>query len=262
MEFNKVLVVYTIPRTYTQKKSLDFVKKILQKYELNFTLANRDKLKASQFLNKDLIIAVGGDGTFLRAAQFSNESIMLGVNADPKNKEGFFMKCHSKSFERVLKKLLYNKIKTRKLPRLEARISGKKIGSFAVNEFFIGPRKAYQASKYIIKVDKHKERHKSSGIIVATPAGSYAWASASHGKKMHLDSKNFQYVVREPYMGKIFRDYKLRRGILKKGRKITVISEMLDGIVVADSVSKEYSLKHGQKVEVKMSEKPVEVVWT
>ncbi|HLC60570.1 MAG TPA: NAD(+)/NADH kinase [Candidatus Nanoarchaeia archaeon] len=261
MKLKKVLVVYTHPAYGIYKSTLDKVKKTLKKYRIDYNLADRDKLKHEQFSNRDLIIAVGGDGTFLRAAQFVASQPMFGVNADVGSKEGFFMSSDKNNFELILKKILQNKIYIKKFPRLEAFINNKKIETLALNELFIGPKKAYHAAKYILESGGKKERQKSSGVLVTTPAGSYAWAKACGIKTMHLDSKNFQFVVREPYEGKVFRNYKLKNGILKPNQNIKILSEMLDGIIVADSVGMEHSFKNGSKAAVKLSKNGLNVVW-
>ncbi len=265
-KLNNILAVYTTPRTKEQKSSLDIVKKILKKYEINYVLANRDKLKKAQFEGKDLIIAVGGDGTFLRAAQFVNKQLLFGVNAEVKGKEGFFMKSDKNNFEVKLRKILDNEVQTRKLPRLEAYVNNKKIESLALNEFFVGPRKSYHAAKYVIEIDGKQERQKSSGVLVTTPVGSYAWAKSccnrsSCNNTLPLDSEDYQFVVREPYEGNVFKNYKLIYGILNKSQKISILSEMLDGIVIADSVGKEYSLKNGSTATIGLSDKFINVIW-
>ncbi len=261
MKLNNVLVVYTHPAYGIYKSTLDTVKKTLKKYKISHNLADRDKLKYDQFQNRDMIIAVGGDGTFLRAAQFVDAQLMLGANADVHTKEGFFMSSNKNDFESILKKILYGKANIKKFPRLETFINNKKIETLALNELFIGPKKAYHAAKYILESGGKKERQKSSGVLVTTPAGSYAWAKACGIKTMRLDSKNFQFVVREPYEGKVFRNYKLKNGILKPQQKIKILSEMLDGIIVADSVGIEYSFKNGSKAAVKLSKNSLNVVW-
>lgn len=262
MKLKNILIVYTTPRTKEQKTSLDIVKKtLLKRYKINYKIANRDKLNKNQFKNKDLVIAVGGDGTFLRAAQFIEKQLILGVNADVKDKEGFFMKSDKNNFEGKLKKILKNEIKVRKLPRLEAYINNKKIETRALNEFYIGARKSYHAAKYTIQINGKKERQKSSGILITTPTGSYAWAKSCCSKTLPLNSKNYQFVVREPYEGKIFKNYKLEYGILNRNQKISIISEMLDGIIIADSVSKEYSFKNGNKAVIRLSNIYVNAIW-
>lgn len=261
MNLSNTLIVYTTPKTKEQKSTLQAVKNTLKKFNINYNLANRDKLRKSQFQNKELVIAVGGDGTFLRAAQFVDNQTLFGVNSDIKSKEGFFMKANKNDFEKKLKKIMKNQIKIKKLPRLEANISNKNIETLALNEFFIGARKSYHAAKYVIEANGSKERQKSSGILVTTPTGSYAWAKSCCNKTLPLNSKNFQFVVREPYEGKVFKNYRLKYGILNKNQKIKIISEMLDGILIADSVSKEYNLKNRSKATIKLSKNYINVIW-
>ena len=228
---------------------------------MNFKLANRDRLNKSQFKNIGLVIAVGGDGTFLRAAHFIGKQILFGVNADVSGKEGFFMKSDKSDFGKKLKDMLKGKFKIKRLPRLAAYINSKKVKTYALNEFFIGAKKSYHAAKYLIEVNGRRERQKSSGVIVSTPTGSYAWAKSCCNKTLPLDSKNFQFVVREPYEGKVFKNYKLKYGVLNKGLKISITSEMLDGIVIADSVGKEHSLKNGSKAVISLSKNYLNAIW-
>ncbi len=261
MKIKSILVVFTTPRTNEQKDSLTTIRKALKSKNLKFKLANRDKLRKEQFNDKELVMAVGGDGTFLRAAQFISNQMILGINADPKNKEGFFMSCDKNDFESKLKRILKNDCSLTRFPRLEAHIDNKKIDTYALNEFFIGPKKSYHAAKYVIRIGGFSERHKSSGILITTPAGSHAWAKACNGKTLPLDSRQFQFIVREPYEGNVFGDYRLKFGLLGNNQKIIVISEMLDGIIVGDSVSREYQFKNGSKAIIKLSDNYLNAIW-
>ena len=253
MKLKDVLIVYTHPAYGEYKSTLEIAKYILKKYGITYKLADRDKLKKEQFLGKGMVIAIGGDGTFLRAAQFIKKQLLFGVNADIHNKEGFYMNSSKRDFEAKLKKIMKNEFEIKKLPRLEARINSKKIGALALNEFFIGPKKAYHAAKYIVEINGRKERQKSSGILVTTPSGSYAWAKACHGRTLPLKSKKYQFVVREPYEGKVFKNYGVKYKILGKNQKVKINSEMLDGVIVADSVGKEYSFKNGSTATIGLS---------
>ena len=141
MKLNAVLVVYTHPAIGESKKTLNHIKNVLRRHRILFNLADRDKLKRGQFEKRDLIIAIGGDGTFLRAAQFIENELIFGVNADTRNKEGFFTEANKNNFEKKLKKILKGRIEIRKLPRLEAYIGGKRLETLALNEFYIGPKK-------------------------------------------------------------------------------------------------------------------------
>src|SRR3989344_477217 len=126
MIFKNVLVVYTIPTTKEQKSTLEVVENTLKRVNVDYKIADRNKLSKALFQNKYLIIAVGGDGTFLRTAHFIDKQILFGVNSDIENKEGFFMKSDKGDFGIKLKRILEGKARIRKLPRLEAYINNKK----------------------------------------------------------------------------------------------------------------------------------------
>ena len=44
-------------------------------------------------------------------------------------------------------------------------------------------------------------------------------------------------------------------------KKIKITSEMLDGILIADSVGKEYKLKNGSKATIGLSKNDVNAIW-
>jgi len=262
MEIKKALVVYAKPETEEEKLSLSIVKKTLNKLKINSVFVERNRLKGTYPKNKDLIITVGGDGTFLRASHFlKNKHLIFGVNSDIKMKEGFFLNADRKDFEKKINRIIKGKFKIKKFARLEARVNNKKVPELALNEFYIGSDKEYIASRYYIKVNGDKERQKSSGILVATPAGSNAWIKSCGGKKLKSRERKFEYVIREPYEGSLSGKYRMKKGILNKNKKITLISDMKKGMLVVDSLGKEYFFNKKDKVMVKMSNKDLEAVF-
>src|SRR3989344_4138810 len=261
MKLDNVLLVYTRPAAKEYKSTLKIVERTLRKNKISFELADRDGLSKKLFRNREFIIAVGGDGTFLRTAQFVGNQIILGVNADVRSKEGFLMNADKLDFEEKLRLILDGRHKLKLFPRLEALINDRKLDTLALNEFFIGPVKSYHAAKYIISANGMSERQKSSGILVSTPAGSYAWSKACTEKTLPIDSSGFQFVVREPYEGKVFRNYRLVYGKLNKTDSITIKSEMRSGILIADSVGKEHSFGNGRKAVIKMSKSRLRSIW-
>tara|TARA_Y100000310_G_scaffold341787_1_gene442115 strand:- start:15166 stop:15966 length:801 start_codon:yes stop_codon:yes gene_type:complete len=261
MKVNNTLVVYAKPANKQEKSTLQIVKNTLKKYKINYKIANREKLSKKLFQNKDLIIAVGGDGTFLRTSHFVfDRTPVFGVNSDPKLKEGFFMTSDKKDFERKFRRILKGKYSIRKLHRLEAYIEKKKVKELALNEFYISSEKEYHTARYYLTLKGKKERQKSSGVIISTAAGSYAWMKSAGGKALPLSSDKFQYMVREPYCGKVSAKCILVNNILNRNEKIEVEFEVGGGIVIADSLSAEHVFKAGQKVIVKMSKKPLNVI--
>ncbi len=262
MNLKNILIVYTKPVTKEDRLTLSKVKTVLNKLKISYTVVERNRLKGIYFNNKDLIITVGGDGTFLRTSHFiKNNHPIFGVNSDIKMKEGFFLEADRRDFEAKINRIIKGKFRIRRFARLEAKVNNKKVPELALNEFYIGSDKEYIASRYYLKINGDKERQKSSGVLVATPAGSYAWIKSCGGKKLKLDTKKFEYIIREPYEGSLSGKYRLKKGILNRGKEITLVSDMKKGMLVVDSLGKEYFFNKKDKVKVKMSNKDLEVIF-
>ncbi|XP_006614914.1 NAD kinase 2, mitochondrial-like isoform X1 [Apis dorsata] len=69
------------------------VTEILKKLNIEYKLINRKNLKASNFAWADLILPIGGDGTFLLASNmiFDNKKPIIGINSCPEKSEGYLM---------------------------------------------------------------------------------------------------------------------------------------------------------------------------
>jgi len=259
MKLNNALIIYMKPSSSKEKKTLLHVKKILRKFKIGFILKERNKKTRENFKDRDFVVVVGGDGTFLGTSHFiEDKRCVLGVNSNPEKKEGFFMCCDMNNFESKLKLFLNGKSRILKLNRLETTLAGKKI-DLALNEIFIGAKRPYKVSLYYLRIGKQKEYHKSSGIIVGTASGSYAWLSSAGGKKLPLTSKKFQLVVREPYQGNLHKT-KIKNIIFGPNDIVEVRSGMMDGVVAVDSVNPEYKFSEGRILRIRTSDKQLYVV--
>jgi NAD+ kinase len=261
MKIRNILVVYAKPTSQEQKNTLSLVKNTIKRHGIKYSVSEREKLNKKMFASKDLVIAVGGDGTFLRASHYIlDETPLFGVNSDTESKEGFFMISNRRNFNRKFNIVLKHNYRVRKLHRLEAYINNKKISELALNEFYISSAREYRTARYFITLRGKIERQKSSGVIISTAAGSYAWMKSAGGKQIPLHSDNFEYMVREPYCGRITAKCGLVSGILPKDERVVVEFEAGKGILIADSLSMEHRFNAKDKVVVKMSEKPLHYV--
>ncbi len=254
LTLNRVLVVYMD----NTKKTLKVIFNALDKYKITYSAIPRTQKNSNIFRNKDLIITVGGDGTFLGAAHYIKDTPILVVSPDELKHEGFFARANRYNFEAKLKKILTRKYKILSLQRLCAKINNNAV-EHSLNEIYAGKRRAYLLSKYILKVSNKAEYQKSSGVLIGTAAGSYAWIKACNGKELPLTSKKFQFVVREPFTGR-FLQYKLLKKVLKQNGVITIISKMKHGVVIADSVGKEYNFSNGDVLIVRVSRHPLQLI--
>jgi len=261
MKIKNVLVSYAKAINKEQKLALKAVKKTLKKYNIKYKVSKREKLKGKYYKNKDLILALGGDGTFLMTSHFIfDKTPLLGINSDPPNREGFFMESDAKNFEKKLKKILGGKFKIKKLHRLEAFIGNEKVRELALNEFYVASSKAYHTARYNITIKGKTERQKSSGVLVSAAAGSYAWIKSAGGKTMPLESDKIEYLIREPSIGRTVSKISLNKGILGSKEKVLIKFEFGKGVIIADSTGKEYKFDSEQKITIKMSKKPLNVI--
>lgn len=75
-------------RFTAHRQCVDNVTRILEAADVNYAVIRRDELHRGSLVDKDLVIAVGGDGTILNTSSFIDDSIpVLGVNSDPTRPE-------------------------------------------------------------------------------------------------------------------------------------------------------------------------------
>ena len=232
-------------------KVLDFLKN----NDIKYTVKDRECLNNECYLDKDLVIVIGGDGTFLRASHHNKDIPVIGINPQPGKKEGFFMQADVTTYEKILSGLL-DKINTVDLLRLQVQINNKQLPVLALNDVFIGDAKPYNMFNYELVIENQREFQRGSGLIIGTPAGSSAWLKSAGGKVMDLEDTRFQFVARDLFEGRLIKGNKLKNGIIDS---IKIISRC-PGIVVIDSISKEYNIKSGDTVIVSKSKDSLKYV--
>jgi NAD+ kinase len=252
MKLNQVLVVHSVQGCRTTAH----VSKTLDKLDISHTVIHRSHLHKKFFSHQDLVVVVGGDGTVLRTSHFiPDKTPLLALNCDVNLNEGFFMRANRDTFQRRLRDIMDGKCKVMKIRRLKVLLNNKLLPELAVNEVFVGDRSAHHMSRYWL----NGEYQKSSGVIIAAPAGTHAWYKSAGGKPMGLSSRRFAYLVREPYIGRLSR-FRRVHGVLRPGQKITIESDIYNGILVVDGVSPEYGFCSGDKAVISMSEKELSLV--
>jgi NAD kinase len=238
-----------------EKKILPGLKKILTDY----SIVKRNNQKESDYDGKDLVIVVGGDGTFLRASHFNKNTPAIGINPNPDTREGFYSQMDVNNFAVRLKKVLSDGYRVVNLLRLEVEINGKPLKQLVLNEAYVGDAKPYNVFNYEINYRGTREFHRSSGIIIGTPSGSTAWLKSAGGEVMNLEEKRFQFATRELYVGRHTRRYDIRQGILEAPEELDLLCKS-PGIVVVDSISPEYEITLGDMIKVKDSGQPLRYV--
>lgn len=209
--------------------------------------------------NYDLVITVGGDGTFLEAARHLNKQILLGVNSAPQFSVGRFCIATAQNFEKVIKETLHGKHKVGYLQRLRVIVDGHDKHVDALNDILICHKNPAVLCRYHLSVKGTTEEQRSSGIWVATPAGSTGAIKSAGGKIIKPYTKKFQYMPRELYVGHNGK-YKLKGHVLTGRETIKIVSLMREGMLYCDGAHYHVPFHYGSKAHVSLSPNPIKTI--
>lgn len=194
----------------------------------------------------DLVVSVGGDGTFLAAAGQVVDTPLFGVNSDPTTSLGLWTGADRESFPARIADALAGRLPTLKLRRLRITVNGKAIPELAFNDVLFASRNPAAMTKYRLTADGRAEAQRSSGLWIATAAGSTAGIRSAGGRRMPLASRKFQYVVREPYTWPAPR-YALARGF---AGRLVIVPLGPDSSLWIDGARTRKDLGLGDRVEI------------
>ena len=207
----------------------------------------------------DLVVTVGGDGTFLSAAAQTADELMLGINSNPEISVGRFCSVTEKEFAAVLRSALEGTAPIRKLHRMDLWMNGKFTGIRALNDLLVCHISPPAMSHYKLTVGRRTEDQHSSGVWIATAAGSTGALQSAGGRPLPLGSNHLEYRPRELYI-KHKRGYRLKGGIVKPGTRFVFHSMMEDGRIFVDGTRAQLSFCHGDVLEVCVSAHPLRVI--
>ncbi len=162
--------------------------------------AFRERIKAGEF---DLMIALGGDGTMLRAGHLCaplNIPIM-GINV---GHFGFLAELHNDQWRPMLPRLLAGafRLEERFMLRAEHYSQGQKMGEWdVINEVAVCRGKYVRPIHLKASVDSYPlSNYVADGLIAATPTGSTAYALAVGGPIMPPELRNILIVPVAPHL--------------------------------------------------------------
>jgi len=132
---------------------------------------------ALEKIKADLILAIGGDGTVLRAFQKTDEKV-LGINT---GSLGFLAEGEWKSLNTIMSRLLKGDYRIENRLKIKVTVNGKRLYD-CVNEAVVHTSQVSKMRSFEIKIDGAiAEQVKADGIIVATPTGSTSYAMSAGG---------------------------------------------------------------------------------
>ena len=237
-------------------RTVEEVRRALRRHKITFgeaSLTHLDARVKGQLAIADLVITIGGDGTALGASHYIRGGAMLGVNSAPGDSVGHFCSVHRKNFAERLEAILSGKWKPKELARLQIALDEKPLPELALNDVLIAHECPASTTRYLLKVGRREEEHRSSGLWISTAAGSTAGIGSAGGRKMPLGSKRIQYLVRELYR-EPKRSYALTRGFIEADDEIIVASKMAAGEMYIDGAKTRYEFPFGTRARISAAE--------
>ena len=206
----------------------------------------------------DFVITVGGDGTALNSSHYVRGGRLLAVNSAPRDSIGHFCYATRADFADKLDRALSSQSRPVKLARLEVALDRKPVAELALNDVLITHECPAATTRYIIEIGEREEEHRSSGLWVATAAGSTAGIKSAGGRRLPTGSRRMQYLIRELYRER-GRSYDLTRGLLDEGGEIIVASKMPEGVLYIDGSRTSYRFPFGMRARVRIADDSLKI---
>lgn len=244
------------------RKTLDLVVGVLNERGINYQTRYRaDVVEHPPSPEEyDLVVSVGGDGTFLEASHYTVGIPMLGVNPNPRYSCGSFCGATGETFTRVLDGILQGGTSSVSLNRMRLSIDGqtgtrREIPELILNEFLFANPSPAGPTWYELRVKEERHLHVNSGLVVSTAAGSTAWTRSAGGILLPLESRLLEYVSREPYP---HMENRHPRGLVDSTTGFEIESRLREGVLFIDGDHLQYGFVYGDRISVQNGE-PLEV---
>ena len=167
------------------RKVTEILNQVKNSYDVSFDLRAREQVRRADFIGRDLVIVLGGDGTLTSISHnIDAETPVIGVNShpiddDPSGSFGFYMDSNIDTFSDDIVTALSGKAIINQIPRLQAIIDTTSGNRFttdpAMNDLLIANTHQYAPSKYHLRRNGEKCRQQSSGLVFSTWLGQGAW---------------------------------------------------------------------------------------
>lgn len=200
----------------------------------------------------DMMISVGGDGTFLDASHFLDSVPLLGVNSSSSSSFGHFCMANDRNLSRVLDDILSGAIEPEHILRLELTLNGSILPEYVLNEVLVAHCNPAATSRYFIDARGVIEEQRSSGIWIGTPAGSTGSLRSAGGPVMKITDNRYQFLVREACM-RPGEKWRLVRGVMERDETLKVVSQMRTGSLYLDGQHIDYRFALGDELVIRPS---------
>lgn len=247
--------------------------------ELDFgfplTVVERRYLPTYEFRNAVVVVVIGPDGLVANAAKYVGSLPIVGVNPDPQRIDGVLLPFHIQQVRKAVDSVLKERANIKPVTMAEAELNdGQRLLAF--NDLFIG-RRTHVSARYNLRWRNSSESQSSSGVIVATGAGSTGWLSSVFNMtkgvnawmgvdpvdplRLEWSSQSLAWVVREPFASR-FSQANAVAGVLEKNEALVLESLMPEGgAIFSDGIESDFlEFNSGSTVKIKVAEQQASIV--
>jgi NAD kinase len=255
-------------------RALEVLERSLE-FEIPKQLVDRNLVPTFQFQKEDLVITLGQDGLVANTAKYVGVQPIVAVNPDPERFDGILLPFLVDGARTAVARLLEGKAKLREVTLAEAKLNDSQ-RLLGFNDLFIGAH-SHVSALYKLGCGKRQETQSSSGVLVATGAGSTGWVSsvfnmaagvaafcgAAPGKavRMSWEDPRLLYVVREPFVSR-HSQAGIVAGLLQPGEELRLESLMPSGgVIFSDGMEADFlQFNSGAIVRVRAAEQKARLV--
>jgi NAD+ kinase len=218
------------------------------------SLYDTDLRRAVQSRSFDLLVALGGDGTMLRAGHLCgpSEVPILGVNL---GRFGFLTEVSREGWRSAMEHVLAGEywLERRMMLRAEHLRGGQTHGTWDVlNECVVGRGEVVRPVRLTAEIDgRYLTTYVADALIVATPTGSTAYALAVGGPILPPELRNILIVAVAPHLSVD------RALVLHEGSRVRVTVHTDHQAALSADGQTPVRLEDGDQVDVRASEHTV-----
>jgi NAD+ kinase len=213
----------------------------------------------AELATTDVLVVLGGDGTFLRAARavIDVDVPLIGINL---GKVGFLSKAEANELEDVLARIVAGEYAIDERMALEARImpaGGKEGGTIhhALNDIVVARGALARVCRLDVAIGpSHLATFIADGLVVASPTGSTGYSFSAGGPVVDPLSRNLIVTPIAGYLSAI-------RSVVVSPRQIVTcrVVDANEALVSIDG-REDIPIAVGDVVEVRALERPIRLI--
>lgn len=207
----------------------------------------------------EIVFALGGDGTFLRAAELARPAKvpLIGINL---GKVGFLSKAEASDLEPVLEKISAGDFTIDERLAIEGRILRQGVGDdaarhVALNDIVIARGSLARVCRLDVSIDdSHLATFIADGLVVASPTGSTGYSFSAGGPILDPESRNLVVTPIAAYLSAI-------RSVVVSPQQV-VRCRVVDAFEALVSVDgrEDLPIAVGDVVEVRAMDRPIRLI--